>query len=377
MHIYYLSNSLIPSRKANSVQVMKMCQAFSKQGHEVVLFCRKPPKNVKSEDPFHHYGIEKPFTIEPLNFPKIRFISRFLFSLAVIWRMRTYKGEGILYGRDRYLLGFMALLGAIKYPMSFEAHSPPSDGFQTYLQRKVFTHKKFQKLIVISEALEKEYLRLFGDILKGKIIVAHDGADGSQIPPVLLNGQPGLNNGQSFKIGYIGHLYPGKGMETISQLPPLLPDCEFHIVGGTDEDINHWKNTCQYENLIFHGFVPHEQVYDYMAQFHVMLMPYQANVIVGRKKIDIGRWMSPLKLFEYMGGGKPIVASDLPVLREVLSEGENALLANPETPQEWADKIHLLKKDPELREKIRKTAQQNFFDLYTWDKRAELILGEV
>ena len=58
MHIYYLSNSLIPSRKANSVQVMKMCQSFSKLGHEVILFCRKPSDDEIKTDPFEHYGIE-------------------------------------------------------------------------------------------------------------------------------------------------------------------------------------------------------------------------------------------------------------------------------------------------------------------------------
>ena len=356
---------------------MKMCQSFSKLGHEVILFCRKPSDDEIKTDPFEHYGIETRFTIEPITFPAIRFISRILFSLSVISRMRKYKGEGIIYGRDRYLLGFMAMLGGIKYPMSFEAHSPPSDKFQHFLQKKVFTHKRFQKLVVISEALEKEYLRLYGKILEGKIVVAHDGADGAHIPQALLNGQERLNGSTPFKIGYIGHLYPGKGMETISELPPLLPECEFHIVGGTDEDIKFWKEKCQYDNLIFHGFVPHEKVYDYMGQFHVMLMPYQSNVIVGRKKIDIGQWMSPLKLFEYMGGGKPIVASDLPVLKEVLTEGENALLADPNYPEQWAQKINKLKEDPALREKIRKTAQQHFFELYTWDKRAELIFDAV
>lgn len=377
MRIFYLSNSLIPSTKANSIQVMKMCQAFSNQGHEVVLYCRKPPKEEQPENIFRYYGIEKPFRIESIHLPRVPFISRILFSILVLIRLRKEQSEGTIYGRDRYLLGAISMLGLLRRPFAFEAHTPPSDGFQTYLQKKIFSHRKFVRLVVISEALKNEYLRLFGDLLAGKIIVAHDGADGAQIPKKLILNSESFPQRKTFKVGYIGHLYPGKGMEMIAKLPPLLPDVEFHVVGGNPEDIAKWKNEVKASNLVFHGFVAPEKVYDYMAEFDVMLMPYQPNVIVGTKKIDIGSWMSPLKLFEYMGGGKPIIASDLPVLREVLSDKINALLVDPVDPKAWANKIQVLREDVTLRRKIAENAQHDFFNIYTWDKRAAHILEHI
>ncbi|MEZ4774704.1 MAG: glycosyltransferase family 4 protein [Bacteroidia bacterium] len=377
MQIFYLSNSLIPSTKANSIQVMKMCQAFSNQGHEVVLYCRKPPKEEKPEEIFRYYGIETQFRIESIHLPRVPFLSRIIFSLLVLWRLRKEKSDGTIYGRDRYLLGAISMLGLLRRPFAFEAHTPPSDGFQTYLQRKIFSHRKFVRLVVISEALKNEYLRQYGNLLEGKIIVAHDGADGAQIPDKLILNENSFPERSTFKVGYIGHLYPGKGMEMIARLPALLPEVEFHVVGGNPEDISKWKNTINAANLIFHGFVAPEKVYDYMAEFDVMLMPYQPNVIVGTKKIDIGSWMSPLKLFEYMGGGKPIIASDLPVLREVLTDGRNALLVDATNPDSWAEKINILRQDSRLRRKIAENAQHDFFNVYTWDKRAEHILEHI
>ncbi|MDX2245492.1 MAG: glycosyltransferase family 4 protein [Bacteroidia bacterium] len=377
MRIFYLSNSLIPSTKANSIQVMKMCQAFSNQGNEVTLYCRKPPAAETPENIFRYYGIENPFRIESIHLPRVQFLSRILFSVIVLWRLRKENAEGMIYGRDRYLLGALSMLGLLRRPFAFEAHTPPSDGFQSYLQKKIFSHRKFVRLVVISEALKNEYLRRYGKLLDGKIIVAHDGADGAQIPEKLILNENSFPERPTFKVGYIGHLYPGKGMEMIAALPELLPEVEFHVVGGNPEDIAKWKNKVNASNLIFHGFVAPEKVYDYMAEFDVMLMPYQPNVLVGNKKIDIGSWMSPLKLFEYMGGGKPIIASDLPVLREVLTDGRNALLVEATNPSAWAMKIRLLRNNPELRRKIAENAQHDFFNVYTWDKRAELILEQI
>lgn len=376
MHIYYLSHSLIPSRKANSIQVMKMCQAFSHYAKEVVLFCRR--EKMPNVDIYDYYGVDDSFRVESSSLPKVRFVSRLLHAISAIYQLMQEPSKGLLFGRDYYSIGVISLLKMVRRPMILEVHTPPVTDMQVFLMERVFANKHFTKLVVISQALKEEYLRLFDSLHPEQIIVAHDGADSDQIPESLTHGQDYSQKGDRLKIGYIGSLLPGKGMEIIYELAHKATDCEFHVVGGNDDDIARWQAKGLPENIVLHGFVQPEQIYEFMEQFDVMLAPYQSKVITGgARKRDIGRWMSPLKLFEYMGGGKPIIASDLPVLREVIEDGENALLADPDNMDEWVEKIHYFRDQPSERERIGRNAQADFFSTYTWDKRAELLLNSI
>ena len=89
---------------------------------------------------------------------------------------------------------------------------------------------------------------------------------------------------------------------------------------------------------------------------------------------DIAAWMSPLKLFEYMAHELPIVSSDLPVLREVLKDQDNALLCDPDDIGAWVSAIERLRLDDQLRRLWHRRASDDFARLYTWEKRVQRIL---
>ena len=373
MQLFYLSNSLIPSKEANSIQVMKMCRAFSKHFDKVTLFARHHDAKVK--DIFQYYGVEPTFEVARVKTSNFQGIRRFQYAYQILKRLRKEAGAKELFGRDFYVLGLISIFGLIKAPISLEIHQPPVSKLHFYLQKQIFKSPWFKQLVVISQALADEYQRLFGKLVEGKIVVAHDGADTHQIPRELIDTPTYSSNGSGFKVGYIGSLYPGKGMGMIAKLVPLMPDCEFHVVGGKPHEIEHWSRVCQADNLILHGFVSPDRIYEFMGDFDVMLAPYQPKVLVGDKKVDIAQWMSPLKLFEYMAGGKPIVCSDLPVLMEVLSHDQNGVFASSTDPKSWADQIRRFKESEGLRERLGKQAQNDFFANYTWEKRVEHILG--
>jgi glycosyltransferase involved in cell wall biosynthesis len=86
--------------------------------------------------------------------------------------------------------------------------------------------------------------------------------------------------------------------------------------------------------------------------------------------------MSPLKLFEYMASGKPIVASDLPVLREILVEDRNALLYPPSDPAALAECLARLLADKSLATRLADQARQDVED-FTWERRAARILAHI
>jgi glycosyltransferase involved in cell wall biosynthesis len=105
-------------------------------------------------------------------------------------------------------------------------------------------------------------------------------------------------------------------------------------------------------------------------------MPYQKEVMVSQNASETSRWMSPVKLFEYMSSRKPIVSSNHKVLREVLEHDRNCLLCEPDDAGQWVQAIARLRRDRDLFSRVSETAYRDFVNNYTWDKRVERILFE-
>lgn len=364
MKIYYLSNSIIPSYFANSVNVMKMCEAFGHNGHEVTLFARRGDWS-SSKDYFKSYGVENNFTVHRLWRPKSLFpkaIRRFIY-LQQIKRIVAGMAEipDLLYGRDT---DGLLTLQHLKAPTILEEHSGPTSAEKLAKLEFIFKQPHFTRLVVITDGLRDKYLSMFPELLANKITVAHGGADTFEKDCRTVSNWPGRK--ECLQVGYVGHLYPGKGMEIISKLAPELPNVDFHIVGGTDSDLAYWKGKCTDKNLIFHGFVNHGQLGSYFNSFDIVLAPYNG---------DNHGVRSPLKLTEYMAQGKAIISSDYPAFREIVVDGQNCLLASPNNIKDWIVAIQRLEQDPGLRERLANQAYLDFSAQFSWRKRAADVLG--
>jgi len=88
------------------------------------------------------------------------------------------------------------------------------------------------------------------------------------------------------------------------------------------------------------------------------------------------RYASPNKLFEYMDSAKPIIASNLPSVKEVLMNNKNCILFEPDNVDDLVDKIQFLSSSKELMYKIAENAKKDAQN-YTWDKRVEKIYNHV
>lgn len=368
MKIFYLSVSTIPSKAANSIHVMKICQAFAKNGHEVVLFARNSQEKI--EDEYRFYDVDNCFKIEKTRWPGVRGLGGLIYGYNVRKKVFDLAIPDLLYSRDIYSL---FLLRNLNVPFIYEAHTPPQNRVRYYLENVLFSNKNFSRLVVISDALRLEYLKNFPKVSNERMIVAHDGAD---IPSNDFNKSMDYYNLKDNKInvGYVGNLYQGRGMEIIVKLAELMPEINFHIVGGTENDIMFWKNKTTVSNLFFHGFIPNSQLRAFYINFDIMLAPYQKRVSGSGGRGDTVKWMSPLKIFEYMSFGKPIVASDLPVLREVLKDKYNCFLCKPDDIVSWQLAVSILVKDNELRRLLGQQARSHFMQNYTWKKRAQRVL---
>jgi len=104
-------------------------------------------------------------------------------------------------------------------------------------------------------------------------------------------------------------------------------------------------------------------------------MPYQKSVSIGIKGVDTSKWMSPMKLFEYLSVGVPIISSNISVLKEVLVDRENCVLVEPDDLSAWSAALENIISNSELEEKLGLNAYNLYKDKYTWKHRAKGMLG--
>jgi glycosyltransferase involved in cell wall biosynthesis len=181
-----------------------------------------------------------------------------------------------------------------------------------------------------------------------------------------------------FTIGYAGHLYPWKGVDLVIEAVAALKDTRGLIVGGHEKepDLARVKALAAQLNcasrIAFTGLIPPAAVAARLRDADVVALPNPASAISSE-------FTSPLKLFEYMASGRPIVASDLPSLREVLRDGDNALLVEPGNPQALTAGIRRLKDDAALGRRLAAQAKRDVRE-FTWARRAarlEALFGDV
>lgn len=372
MKIAYIATSIIPSRQANSIHVMKMCQAFAQNGHEVFLIVpdRYEGREPGIEDVFAFYGVNKCFEIIFLPTLPIKG-GGLIYGFQAAKKTKELQPD-IVYGRDLSGCFFATLL---KLPVTFESHAPIEGFVYSNIFNRIIQRPELIKLVVITHAL-KDYYSSRYPLVSDRIIVAPDGADpvpDNTIPVVLPN------KGKKLQVGYVGHLYSGRGIDLIHQLAERCPWADFHIVGGTDKDINAYRNSTKpLTNLYLYGFKPPIETEQYRIGCDVLIAPYQNKVsVAGNGANTTERWMSPLKIFEYMAAGKAIICSDIPVLREVLENRKNALLCDPENIESWVKALTILSEKKSYRIQLGKTAKNDLIVNYSWSSRANNVINSV
>ncbi|MDX1531329.1 MAG: glycosyltransferase family 4 protein, partial [Rhodothermales bacterium] len=369
MNIVYLARTRIPSRQANSINVMKMCQAFARNGHDVVLMnSAYPDVEPGVDDVYGFYGVSRCF--RTLSIPEqSRFTDRQAFVDHVHHTVHA-EAPAVVFARDHSL---PYELGRLGLPVVLDAHKAVSDARMAERLGALLDSGRLVRFVTVTDALRVEYESAFPD-LRGCTLVAANGAD----EPAGVLPTPLPPTGR-FPVGYVGHLYPGKGMEVVAALAQRCPWADFHVVGGTDEDLAFWSaELLGPPNVHLHGFRPPSEVPSFLQAMEVLLVPNQRSVqTAGASGTDVGQWTSPLKVAEAMAAGKAILASDLPVLREALSPGRTAVLCPPDDVSAWAERLAFLRDHPEERAALGRRARAEFRAHRTWRARAERVLAGI
>jgi glycosyltransferase involved in cell wall biosynthesis len=369
--LIYIARSRIPSEQANAVQVLKMCAGFA--AHTAVeLAAPYHPEDARQADGlWERYALARPFTVRWLAFPHLRerfAVRGFALAATAYARVRRYS---CAYTRDPWAAWWLARAGV---RTGFEAHDLREDRRYPIWRRLVSDPAGLPGLrgvFCISRSLAEDY-RAAGarpEILR----VAPDGVDLQRFADPAEKAQArralGLDPDGPW-IVHAGHLYPGRGAEELVEAASALPAARILFVGGKTADIERMGAFADawgmHERVVFAGTVPNGKVPLCLWAADILAMPYTSRTPTVRS-------MSPLKMFEYMAAGRPIVATDFPVIREVLRDGGNAVLIAPDSAPALEQGMRGLLADPARAERLAGQARRDV-EAYTWEKRAVIIL---
>ena len=285
--------------------------------------------------------------------------------LVQLIRLRL-NGSYILYSREDHFTGYVLsfLCRVFGLRAYFESHYfPPT-------KRNLSWQKQMSGIVTITTPLRHDYLQ--AGISPEKVFVAADGVNIKKFTPEVskLDAQHQLNLVPNQPlIVYAGHLFAWKGVFVLAEAMKYVAEGKCIIVGGRQEDqdtLTQFLTSENITNVDLVGHVPSTDVPIYLWAADVLVLPNSAKHEISRL------YTSPLKLFEYMATGHPIVASDLPSIRDVLTNGRNAHMVPPDDPVALATGIQYLIEHPNDACKLAAQAQIDVAE-YSWEQRAARI----
>lgn len=366
MRTVYVARSIIPSQSANSIHVMKICEAFAELCEEFELIVPENTEHEIQEDLFDYYGVKYRFPINRIKQKKSwGGFYRYYFALSVIFLIMKKKCDQVI-TRDP-IVAFLAVLLRKKVVLDLHGELAHICG-RAYriIKLDFFRKSKYLNIVMITESLAKYYEKKY-QLDSSSVTVLPDGCTLENFIPYY---DIPLLEGEKLHIAYAGSFGVGRGYEIIQELAKQDHENLYTIYGGQKEDALKVTGQTPPDNITFKGFIANRDIPEALCNQDVLLLPYQNTLIA--KGEDTGKVMSPLKLFEYMASGRVIAASDLDVLKEILND-TNCYFAVPDDALSWANIIRHIEENKEEAIAKAKKAKQDVKQ-YTWRNRAEKMI---
>lgn len=357
----YLVNTHLCNQRAHSYQILKTANALLVNGLKVEIVAPRYGSCCNAERLQHLYALPK--------VPQVRFVPMpggfkdatlwsFVAFLVPVFRLLVaelwHRTVSYLYVRSEFFIPVLEAGKCFSVPYFYELHRQSESAVGEWVRR--YMVRRACGVIVINSQLQKIYQRFNQNCL-----IAHDAVDVSEYKnlPSKEIARKELSLPQSQIIAlYAGSVRRMKGVDVVIGAAESMPDVQFYLLGRVYDDIHGMDLPANVQCL---GEVTHGQVATYLAAADILLLPHPAGI----------HSQSPMKLFEYMAVGTPIIASDLPYHREVLGVEGVGYFA-PGDVNDFIRVINGLKARYE--EMVSAAAFQRTRVLeYTWEKRGERI----
>ena len=398
--ILYFSRIDFPSAKANSIQTLNTCYEMARAGADVLLVVRKLLQSRR--DCFAYYGLPE--------HPRLRLVSLslplesefndwrgkyFSFYLHAFLR-RHARGTTWLVTRDPAGLELLQQIRSLRHapPLRclFEVHKL---SFLTKASHQVERGRSLDDPEVRDKVERRRRLEAEVYAFVDGLVCTSSGAlhlldehfpdhaaagvvpNGTRIPcdtagrPVVAATLDDAR--RDLDLLYVGQLYPWKGVDGLVRALGHLPGRRLTLVGGNEAaDVERLRKLAAglgvAERIEFVGQVPPHAVASFLDRARVGVVPLPQEGFV-----EAAHFTSPLKIFELMRSGVPIVATDLPSVRELVRHGEHAVLVRPDSPEALAGGIDRLLRDRELAARLVRAAAAQVLQ-FTWEARARRVL---
>jgi len=360
-------NQRLMTKRAHDILMIKTCHSLATADHEVYLIVGNTHSSTAELLQFYglqlqpHLHIIQIPILRRSNFPKISWHFIFnIFCLREILFLKKKVTPDIIYLNEMKLAKFLLQFKKwFDVPFVYEIHGLYAKNYQIPEQMEKRVFSGCDLLITPTLELKRKLLEIYH--LNRHIVKVPLAAS-----PIESIAQ---NHGKTSKkkIFYAGQFYPLQGVPVLIKAMAYLPEwVELHLVGGKREEISNLSAFAEAfgvkQRVNFHGFVPHGSIPSLLMEADIVVTP-----ALDRGKMPI---VAHTKIYEYLALGRPIVATDMPSIREEIEDGVHGILVPPENPKALAEGIMKVLHDPLLFETLSKNALEKS-RRYTWQKRAE------
>lgn len=383
MKILFLALDInLGNKTGDSIHVRELASHLAELGNEIILITADIDeksdlawsKKIPNLKLFFNKTEKKFRNISTLVYCKKIAIK---FNVDIIYERRSSPKVGVSLGKLLKIPVIIEVNGLPELEAEMYNGAKKKKSFDWSIKNSISSqfYKFADGIIAVTLGIKREIIQKYG-VESNKIFVIQNGANLSLFKPMAQNlcrNKLGLNQNDKY-ICYVGNLAPWQGVEYLIKAAPLILEKEnkinFIIIGDgiLGNDLRRAvKNSNFFDKFLFTGKVPYEKVPGYINSSDVCVAPF-----IRARNERIG--LSPLKIYEYLACGKPVVASDIEGVGSFLRETKSGIAVEPENHEKLADGLIELLQKENMAKEMGRNGREIVIKKHGWDNVAKQVM---